>query len=99
MPGNIFSVHAHKYAALGRSIFPLAKGEKVPMARTNGFNSASCNRAQISFWSDRHPHANIGIATGKVSNIVVVDFDPRAGSRETVARFAREGKTFVDTVV
>ena len=44
------------------------------------------------------PHANIGIATGKVSGFLVVDLDPRSGSSETLAQLAKAGKVFGDTV-
>ena len=95
---HIFADNAVKYGTLGWAIFPLAEGEKVPMAGTNGFKSASADQAQLAEWSRQHPHANIGIATGRVSRIVVIDFDPRSGSDETTARLAKEGKVFGDTV-
>lgn len=33
----------------------------------------------IRRWWRRWPHANVGIATGKMSNVIVVDIDPRHG--------------------
>ena len=98
MTRNIFANNAGKYGTLGWAIFPLAEGEKVPMKGTDGFKSASASRAQISVWAQQLPHANIGIATGKVSGFLVVDLDPRSGSNETLAKLAKAGKVFGDTV-
>lgn len=44
-------------------------------AVNNGFHSATTNPIQIEFWWGKHPAWNIGIATGKVSGIFVVDLD------------------------
>lgn len=85
-------------AALGWQVFPLhspkgdacdcAKGDqcespaKHPRTR-NGLKDASSDPAVIERWFTTWPHANIGIVTGKVSGIVVVDVDPRHGGAET----------------
>lgn len=92
MNRNIFANNAVKYSTLGWSIFPLAEGEKVPIKNTDGFKSASANRAQISVWCRQFPHANIGIATGKTSGFLVIDLDPRSGCNETLARLGKAGK-------
>jgi Bifunctional DNA primase/polymerase, N-terminal len=83
-PSNIFAANASKYGTLGWLIFPLAQGAKVPMKGTDGFKSASANRAQHSAWSRAHPDANIAAATGAASGIIVIDLDPRSGSDATL---------------
>jgi len=95
--GKIY-VQARRYAALGWATFPLAIGKKVPMAGSNGFKSASADLRIIAKRARQHPHANIGIATGKISGVVVIDIDPRHGGDSTVARFATMGKFFPETV-
>lgn len=54
---------------------------KHPMADyvPNGLNDASSNRADIERWWGAHPEASIGIATGQVSGITVVDADATGG--------------------
>jgi hypothetical protein len=94
---NIFRDNAAKYGELGWEIFPLTVGDKVSMCGTNGLRDASSDRGQHEVWSLRYPDANIAIRCGGISNVVVIDFDPRNGSHETVAKLAREGKTFPDT--
>lgn len=70
--------HALAYAAKGWAVFPLAKASKSPITE-HGFKEASTDPKQIRKWWRAHPHANIGIATGRVSGIIVVDVDPKNG--------------------
>lgn len=42
-------------------------------------DAASCATEKITAWWRRHPAANIGIVTGAVSRLVVLDVDPRHG--------------------
>jgi Bifunctional DNA primase/polymerase, N-terminal len=95
---NIFRDSALKYAALGWPIFPLAEGAKVPMNDSDGFKSASLDRAQIALWQAQYPHNNIGAATGQASGIFVVDLDPGSGADVTVRKLASQGKHFPPTV-
>jgi len=67
---------ALEYAALGWKVFPLVPGQKVP-ATPNGFKDASFDKAKIEDWWFVQPNANIGIATGKESNLTVVDVDSK----------------------
>lgn len=63
------------YARHGLAVFPLAEGTKIPCIQ-GGFTQATTDEEQIRlFWSTR-PNCNIGIATGGMSNgLVVVDVD------------------------
>lgn len=45
----------------------------------NGCHNATTDPRQIDVWWDRWPNANIGVATGGNSGIVVVDLDGAAG--------------------
>ena len=51
---------------------------KHPHTR-NGYKDATTDEATISAWWTRWPNANIGIATGMISGLVVLDVDPRNG--------------------
>jgi len=62
------------YAAVGWSVFPLVPGEKRPLTK-NGFKDATTDTGQITKWWTETPDANIGVATGKVSGITVLDVD------------------------
>lgn len=50
----------------------------------NGSSDATTDRAKIRDWWRRWPNANIGIATGEVSGLVVLDVDPRNGGNSTL---------------
>ena len=52
----------------------------------HGVKDASIEAQQIDDWWKRWPGANVGIATGAVSNLVVVDIDPRNGGNESYAQ-------------
>jgi Bifunctional DNA primase/polymerase, N-terminal len=64
----------------GTPIFPCVGKGKRPLTRT-GFHDATSDGQQVREWWTRWPDANIGIPTGDVSGIEVVDVDvTRAGS-------------------
>ena len=47
----------------------------------HGVNDATTERDQIKHWWTASPNANIEIATGRKSGIIVLDIDPRNGGR------------------
>jgi hypothetical protein len=69
---------AHWYAQHGIPVFPCRPREKKPFTR-HGFNDATVDQRRISEWWRKWPNANIGIPTGAVSGLLVVDCDPRNG--------------------
>jgi len=72
------------YAAKGWQVFPLLPNDKRP-ATDNGFKAATTQRAIIEGWWLRWPDANVGIVTGSVSGIVVLDVDRKHGVDGVVA--------------
>jgi hypothetical protein len=64
---------ALKYAKRRIPVLPVS-GKKPPLT-PNGFYDATTDRSRITAWWNRHPGANIGIPTGGVSGLVVVDRD------------------------
>jgi hypothetical protein len=67
------------YAKKGMPVFPLAPGAKVPTKGSHGHLDASKNDAVVRALWEPHPDANIGLATGAKSGLVVIDEDPRNG--------------------
>lgn len=65
---------ALEYAKKGWHVFPCVPGGKEP-AVAGGFKTATTDKAQINWWWTKNPDYNIGIATGAVSNLVVLDID------------------------
>ena len=62
------------YASDKLEVFPCISNEKRPLT-AHGFKDASLDKQVISDWWGKHPRANIGLPTGKVNNLVVIDVD------------------------
>src|SRR3990167_5749919 len=67
--------YALAYAKKGISVIPTDPKTKRPLVEWKEFQSRIADQAEIEFWWDRWPQSNVGIVTGKVSGIVVVDVD------------------------
>jgi hypothetical protein len=68
------------YAARGLTVFKLPPRDKVPYAGSHGFKDASLNPATIRSWFGGSFQYNIGIATGLVSGVFVLDIDGANGA-------------------
>src|SRR3972149_5287990 len=55
------------------------KGEKIPLVPWKELQTRRATRKEIINWFTSYPEANVGIVLGKVSNLMVVDIDPRNG--------------------
>lgn len=64
------------YVRNGIPVFPCKPRRKEPLT-PHGFKDATTDEACISDYWGRWPDANIGIPTGAVSGLPVVDCDPR----------------------
>lgn len=104
-PGNALLEAALKYAVLGWAIFPVhsvlttggctcgnndcSSHGKHPRT-THGLHDATTNEELIRrFWND-WPDANIGIRTGEVSGLVVLDVDTYQGGDASLEELQRE---------
>ena len=66
---------ALNYAKIGLAVFPLIPRDKKPLTE-NGFKNATTDPGKIEDWWTIHPDANIGIATGQMSNgVCAIDMD------------------------
>lgn len=71
---------AHQYAGRGYAVLPLTPGSKKPhriLGEQGGVHWATTDPQQIARWWSADPWANIGVATGSVSQLVVVDLDTK----------------------
>ena len=62
----------------------------------HGVKDATTDKVTIRRWWREHPDANIGVATGKVSNLTVIDVDPRHGGLESLRQFEDENGPLPD---
>ena len=75
----------------GRADCPSAG--KHPRVRWERYQGARPAESTVRRWWQRWPDANVGVVTGSVSGLVVVDVDPRHGGDATLADLeAREGR-------
>lgn len=80
---DIIARHEKAYIQrLGLSIFPVIAGDKRPLTR-NGFKDAVRSVEEYNALHGGQPH-NIGMPTGKVNGVFVLDVDPRHGGFETI---------------
>ena len=72
---------ALELSAKSIAVFPCrstGEGSKAPLTR-NGFRDASTVPDRILHWWKQNPQAAIGVPTGEVSGVVVLDIDVRSG--------------------
>ena len=74
------SQRALEYASRGWPVFPCRPGGKEPVTR-HGFRDASTDPSRIAHWWNRHPGANLAIATGTPGpDVLDVDQHGEAGN-------------------
>ena len=77
------------YAGRGWHVLPVKARDKIP-GSPHGKDDATTDPARIRAWFFKTPATNVGIATGKVSGIVVLDVDAVKSGLETLARLESE---------
>ena len=74
------------YLALGWSVVPVQPRAKRPLVRWSPLQDAPPGRDDVERWYRRWPDANVGIVTGAVSGLVVLDVDIGHGGDESLLR-------------
>lgn len=63
------------YKGLGMSVIPIKQGDKKPIVKWDAYQSRIASDDEIKKWFTDNPKANIGIVTGKISDLFVIDLD------------------------
>lgn len=66
-------------AVNGFSVIPLKKDKRPLLASWKQYQEKPASDEQIELWWTEHPDANVGVVTGKVSGVTVVDIDTYKG--------------------
>lgn len=78
------------YLALGWSVIPMQPRGKRPMVRWTSYQSQRPSRAEVEHWYRHWPDANVGIVTGRLSGLLVLDVDAGHGGAESLAQLEHE---------
>lgn len=63
------------YLNCGHSVIPIQSREKKPLIPWERYQKSSATLDEINSWWSKWPDANIGIVTGAISELVVIDLD------------------------
>jgi hypothetical protein len=77
------------YAGLGWSVLPLRAKAKRPLVAWRELEERRASDEEIEGWFRRWPDANVGVVTGAISRLVVLDIDPQHGGDDGLAALER----------
>ncbi len=86
------------YRRLGWSVIPLQPGEKLPKLPWQAYQDRRADEEEIRSWFRRWPKINVGIVTGPVSGLVVLDVDPRHGGEGSLRDWQARHEPLPDTL-
>ena len=86
------------YARRGWSVIPLWPREKRPLIPWAPYQHHRPEETEIRQWFRRWPRANVGIVTGAVSALVVVDVDPLHGGDGSLKALEQAHGSLPDTI-
>lgn len=89
MPQSDIERIALAYLGRGWSVVPIRPRTKRPLVRWQPFQQRLPTAAEFRDWFNRWPDAGIGIVTGPVSGLAVLDVDLGHGGDETLAELER----------
>lgn len=69
------------YRKRGFSVIPIRPRDKRPLVAWEEYQRRIASQEEIRNWWSRWPRANVGIVTGEVSNVIVLDVDGAEGEQ------------------
>jgi Bifunctional DNA primase/polymerase, N-terminal len=89
---------AKRYLARGWSVLPLRARDKRPLIRWEDLQKERPAEGDIAEWFRCWPDANIGVVTGEISNLIVLDIDPKHGGDASLERLQQRFGSLSATV-
>lgn len=80
---------ALEYLGRGWSVIPIRERAKRPAVAWKDYQTERASEEEIRGWFRRYPKRNVGIVTGALSGLVVLDIDPRHGGKESLRKLER----------
>lgn len=68
---------------MGWSIIPIGRNKK-PLIDWKKYQTEKPTPEEVQGWFEKYPYINLAAVTGKISNIIVIDIDPRHGGNDEV---------------
>ena len=87
-----------RYRERGWSVVPIRPRDKRPFARWRAYQARIATRAEIEAWYRGHADAGVGIVTGSISGLVVLDIDPAHGGDESLVALEHDHGPLPETV-
>jgi hypothetical protein len=81
---------ARAYLRCGWTVIPIEPGGKRPLVRWEAYQKRRPTPDELRTWFQRWPDANVGLVTGAVSGLVVLDVDPRHYGDESLEELERQ---------
>lgn len=78
---------ALQYAHYHWSVIPIRARDKRPLTKWLEYQQRLATKNEIKAWYQRWTTANVGIVTGAISGLVVLDIDPRHGGEQSLAQW------------
>lgn len=89
---------ALRYARRGWSVIPIRPGEKRPLIAWEAYQHRRAEAHEIRGWFRYWRKANIGIVTGAISGLVVLDIDAGHGGMDSLTALERQHGPLPETV-
>lgn len=70
---------ALKYWTRGWNVIPISPNSKTPAIPWRKYQEQRATKEELIEWFVKNPRNNVGIVTGKISNLVVIDLDGAEG--------------------
>lgn len=86
------------YLERGWSVIPIEPRGKRPLVKWEAFQNRLPTKGEIHAWVRRWPSANVGIVTGTISRLVVLDIDPGHGGDDSLVTLEREHGALPHTI-
>ncbi len=90
MSAGVIEQTALDYQRRGWSVIPMRKRDKRSSIRWQDYQTVRASAQEVHDWFSRRPEQNVGIVTGAVSGLVVLDVDPRHGGEGSLKILERK---------
>ncbi|RPI46648.1 MAG: hypothetical protein EHM59_06860 [Betaproteobacteria bacterium] len=98
MPSEAILAAALEYLARGWSVIPIQARGKRPIVAWKQFEERAASEAEVRAWFERRVDANVGVVTGALSRIVVLDVDVAHDGAQSLAHLTAERGALSPTV-